>query len=52
MEAHVRGCDRCERFGGTFAATVGALRQELAAPAPLGPEVAARLRQVLERRRG
>ena len=24
IEAHVRGCDWCERFGGEFAAVVGA----------------------------
>ncbi len=29
IEAHVRGCDWCERFGGEFAAVVGALRRQL-----------------------
>lgn len=39
LEAHVAGCDRCERFGGRFGAVVGALRRELggAAPAPDTP---------------
>lgn len=44
MEAHVRGCDRCERFGGEFAAAVTRLRLSLGTPAPLPPEVARRLR--------
>lgn len=26
LEAHVRGCDNCERFGGSFAKVLGALR--------------------------
>lgn len=30
VEAHVRRCERCERFGGAFGAVVGALRRELA----------------------
>ncbi len=29
IEAHVRGCDWCERFGGKFAGTVRSLRQSL-----------------------
>jgi len=41
---HLHGCDWCERFGGRFSEVVGALRRELAAPAPLNAEVAARLR--------
>ena len=45
MEAHVRGCDRCERFGGEFAAGVARLRQALGTPAPVSPEAARRLRE-------
>ncbi len=41
---HLRGCDWCERFGGSFSEIVGSLRRELAEPAPLSAEVAARLR--------
>lgn len=33
VNAHLAGCDVCERFGGRFAATVGALRRHLAEPA-------------------
>ena len=29
IEAHVRGCDWCERFGGKFAGTVKSLREDL-----------------------
>ena len=29
IEAHVRGCDHCARFGGVFSATVAALRASL-----------------------
>lgn len=48
VEEHLRGCDRCERFGGTFAHVVGALRAELGQAEPLAPGVAARLRQRLQ----
>ncbi|MBS1153400.1 MAG: hypothetical protein H6Q89_5098 [Myxococcaceae bacterium] len=30
LEAHVGGCDVCERFGGAFAATVAGLKRHLA----------------------
>jgi anti-sigma factor RsiW len=30
VEAHVRGCDACTKFGGEFAAVVTALRKTLA----------------------
>lgn len=33
VNAHLAGCDVCERFGGRFATTVGALRRHLAEPA-------------------
>jgi anti-sigma factor RsiW len=43
VEAHVRGCDGCARFGGRFAALVTRLRAQLANPGPITPEVADRL---------
>lgn len=43
VTAHLRGCDWCERFGGSFAEIVGSLRRELGDPVPLSAEVAARL---------
>ena len=36
IEAHLRGCDWCERFGGDFAAAITGLRERLA-PAPAAP---------------
>ena len=47
IEAHLAGCDWCEKFGGEFAGVVRALRRELAKPAPLDDEVAERLREKL-----
>lgn len=29
IDAHLRGCSNCERFGGTFGAAIGALREQL-----------------------
>ena len=43
LEAHVRGCDECARFGGRFSATVTALRENLGPPPALPETVAARL---------
>lgn len=43
VEAHLRGCDHCEKFGGEYGSLVHALRERLEAPAP-GPEVQRRLR--------
>lgn len=48
-EAHLRGCDRCERFGGRYAGAVAALRRELAAPEPLPASMSERLRHRLRR---
>lgn len=42
IEAHVRSCDHCTRFGGHFAGVVKALRVELGVTEP-PPEVRARL---------
>lgn len=47
IQAHLRGCDSCERFGGRFAATIKALREQLSNPQPLDEEVARRLRKRL-----
>ena len=44
IEAHVAGCDWCERFGGHFGAVVGELRRALATPQPLPDAVSERLR--------
>jgi anti-sigma factor RsiW len=49
LEAHVRECDRCERFGGRFGAVIRALRSTLGGEAPAPePGVAERLRARLE----
>lgn len=45
VRAHVEGCDWCARFGGRYAALVGALREGEVAPAPEG--LADRLRRRL-----
>ncbi len=49
IEAHLAGCDWCERFGQQFSTTVGELRRHLSEPAALDPGVAARLRAHLDR---
>jgi anti-sigma factor (TIGR02949 family) len=52
VEAHLRGCDTCARFGGEFRATVRALRAHLLRPAKLPAEVQERLRAALHAGRG
>ena len=47
LQAHVAGCDVCERFGSIYADAVAALRA-LAASEPLDQEVADRLSARLE----
>ena len=47
IDAHLRGCDTCERFGGQFAAIITALRRSLASPEALDDDVARRLDQRL-----
>ncbi|MEZ4415621.1 MAG: zf-HC2 domain-containing protein [Gemmatimonadota bacterium] len=37
VEAHLRGCDHCERFGGRVAAVIATLRRSLE-PVPLSAE--------------
>lgn len=43
VEAHVRGCELCARFGGVFAATVRGLRLRLGAAEDVPADVARRL---------
>ena len=43
VEAHLRGCEVCERFGGEFRATVHALREHLLRPAKLPGSVRERV---------
>lgn len=50
IDAHLAGCDWCERFGGDFAGAITALRERLAAPAPPAPSAHARLMARLEER--
>jgi len=47
IEAHLAGCDWCERFGGSYAGTMAELRRVLAAPEPLSRPVQARLQDRL-----
>lgn len=47
VEAHLAGCDWCERFGGAYAGAVTALRRELGAPPPLSDEQKGRLRAMV-----
>lgn len=48
IEAHLRGCDVCERFEGEFSDTVAALRRRLADPGSIDDGVAKRLRRRFE----
>lgn len=43
IEAHLAGCDWCERFGREFASTVAELRSRLKEPEPLSAELEAKL---------
>jgi len=47
VRAHLAGCDWCERFGGGYAGTVGALRRELGVAPPLTAGQQGRLRAVV-----
>ncbi len=49
VEAHVRACDACTRFGGRFAETVARLRCSLL-DEPVPDDVLARVRARLTRR--
>ena len=48
VEDHLKGCDRCERFGGTFGHVVTALRRELGTAGAVDEGVAGRLRKRLQ----
>ncbi|MGE3617590.1 MAG: anti-sigma factor [Gemmatimonadales bacterium] len=49
IEAHVAGCDWCERFGGRFGAVVGQVRRTMADAEPLPAAAAKRLADRLGR---
>ena len=51
LEAHLRGCDRCARFGGELRAVVGALRSHLARTGQVPGGFRERLRKALEAER-
>lgn len=52
VEAHLRGCDGCARFGGEFSATIRALREQLTTSAAgLPASVRARLHAAMDRER-
>lgn len=48
IEAHLRGCDWCERFGGRFQGAVEELRQTLDAQTTVPREVSQRLARALD----
>ncbi len=48
LEAHLRGCTVCERFGGSFSTAIQALRQEETVEATEVSRVFSRLRSRLE----
>ncbi len=48
VQAHLRGCDWCERFGSQMGTVVGQLRRQLGAAPPTDEEVSQRLLQRLE----
>jgi len=49
VEAHLRGCDWCERFGGQFGEVVGQVRKSLGdEPESMPPDVADRLSKALD----
>lgn len=52
IEAHLRGCDQCERFGGHMASVVKSLRETLKEPEPLDAGITRRLRERLDRELG
>jgi len=52
VEAHLRGCDWCARFGGEYAAAVQQLQHTLATPQPLEDDVSRRLSERLQQEFG
>ena len=49
INAHLLGCDWCERFGGEFSSMVSQIRAQLGVSAPVDEGVAERLRERLSR---
>jgi anti-sigma factor RsiW len=49
VEAHLRGCDGCARFGGEFRSTVQALRAHLGAGRGMPDALRRRLRTAMDR---
>jgi anti-sigma factor RsiW len=45
VEAHVKGCDVCERFGGEFTHVIKEIRSLLQEPPPLDSDLAERLQE-------
>ncbi len=52
IEAHLRGCDWCERFGGDFTRAITGLRQQLSQPDSSPPELHDRLMDRLKKDMG
>ena len=48
IEAHLRGCDWCERFGGDFSDAIAALRERLGPPPEPPADLRARLMERLD----
>jgi anti-sigma factor RsiW len=48
VEAHLRGCAACARFGGEFSATVRALRAGLLGATPLPADARERIRRAID----
>ena len=51
IQEHLRGCDRCERFGGVYQAALTALRDQLASAEEPSPALIRRLRTRLDEER-
>ena len=49
INAHLMGCENCERFGGRFQTVVTAIRKVLSEPAPLDAAVERTLHDTLQR---
>jgi anti-sigma factor RsiW len=49
VEAHLKGCDECTRFGGEFGAVVQGLRAKLASRDDVPADVAQRLDEALKK---
>ena len=51
VEAHLAGCEYCEKFGGEYATVVRQLKKELREPERLPDTVASRLWEAIDERR-